>query len=82
MTRQYQIPQQTMKEAWKLVKANKGAAGIDGQTIEDFEEDVDNNLYKIWNHMTSGSYFPPRANCVHTQKLRRQAHVRHTDCFR
>ncbi len=68
MTRQYQIPQQTMKEAWKLVKANKGAAGIDGQTIEDFEEDVDNNLYKIWNHMTSGSYFPPAVRTVYIPK--------------
>lgn len=68
MTRQYQIPQLTVKEAWKLVKANKGAAGIDGQTIEDFEEDLENNLYKIWNRMTSGSYFPPAVRTVYIPK--------------
>ncbi len=68
MTRQYEIPQPTMKEAWKQVKANKGAAGIDGQTIEDFEEDLDNNLYKIWNRMTSGSYFPPAVRTVYIPK--------------
>lgn len=68
MTRQYQIPQQMMKDAWKLVKANKGAAGIDGQTVEDFEKDAENNLYKIWNRMTSGSYFPPAVRTVYISK--------------
>jgi retron-type reverse transcriptase len=38
-------------EAYKSVKANKGAAGVDGQSIEDFEVDLKNNLYKIWNRM-------------------------------
>jgi group II intron reverse transcriptase/maturase len=46
-------------EAYKLVKANKGAAGIDGQSITDFEEGLKDNLFKIWNRMSSGSYFPP-----------------------
>lgn len=46
-------------EAYKRVKANKGAAGADGQSIEEFEMDLRNNLYKLWNRMSSGSYQPP-----------------------
>lgn len=44
--------------AFEKVKANKGGAGVDGVTIEDFEKDLKNNLYKIWNRMSSGAYFP------------------------
>jgi len=46
-------------EAYKRVKANKGAAGVDGQSLAEFEENLGNNLYKIWNRMSSGSYFAP-----------------------
>jgi len=46
-------------EAYKRVKANKGAAGADGQSIEEFERDLQSNLYKLWNRMSSGSYYPP-----------------------
>jgi len=46
-------------KAYKLVKANKGAAGVDGQTIAMFDADLKNNLYKLWNRLASGSYFPP-----------------------
>ena len=46
-------------EAYKRVKSNKGAAGVDEQSIEGFERDLGNNLYKLWNRMSSGSYFPP-----------------------
>lgn len=46
-------------EAYKRVKANKGAAGADGQSIEEFEMDLQSNLYKLWNRMSSGSYYPP-----------------------
>ncbi len=46
-------------EAYKRVKANQGAAGVDEQTIADFERDLKGNLYKTWNRMSSGSYFPP-----------------------
>ena len=45
--------------AWLKVKANGGTGGVDGKSIADFEEDLENNLYKIWNRMASGSYFPP-----------------------
>jgi group II intron reverse transcriptase/maturase len=51
-------------EAYKAVKSNKGAAGVDGQTIERFEADLGGNLYKIWNRMSSGSYFPPPVRAV------------------
>jgi RNA-directed DNA polymerase len=46
-------------EAYKRVKANQGAAGVDEQSIADFERNLKRNLYKIWNRMSSGSYFPP-----------------------
>ncbi len=52
------ISKRQVWEAYKLVKANKGAAGVDGQTIEVFEEDLKGNLYKLWNRLSSGSYFP------------------------
>lgn len=51
-------------KAFKLVKENKGSAGVDGQTIEVFEKDLKNNLYKLWNRMSSGSYFPPPVKAV------------------
>jgi retron-type reverse transcriptase len=52
------ITKRQVWEAYKRVKANKGAAGVDGQTIEKFTEDLQDNLYKLWNRLTSGSYFP------------------------
>ena len=55
-------------EAYKLVKANKGSAGVDGQSIAAFEEDLKNNLFKIWNRMSSGSYFPPPVRRVDIPK--------------
>jgi RNA-directed DNA polymerase len=51
-------------EAYKRVKENKGAAGVDEQSIEDFEKRLKKNLYKIWNRMSSGSYFPPPVRTV------------------
>jgi len=53
------IAKRDVFEAYKRVKANQGAAGVDGQSIEEFEKDLGNNLYRIWNRMSSGSYFPP-----------------------
>ena len=60
----YQISKQVVVDAWKHVKANKGAAGVDSETISDFEENLKDNLYKIWNRMSSGSYFPPSVKTV------------------
>lgn len=62
------ITKQLVWEAYKQVKANKGAAGVDGQSIEDFEADLKNNLYKIWNRMSSGTYFPPPGRAVQIPK--------------
>lgn len=55
----WSIPKRLVWEAYKRVKANRGAAGVDDQSIEEFESDLQNNLYKLWNRMSSGSYFPP-----------------------
>jgi len=55
----FDISKQEVWEAYLKVKANKGAAGVDGQSIEDFDKDLKNSLYRVWNRMSSGSYFPP-----------------------
>jgi RNA-directed DNA polymerase len=60
----FSISKQVVFEAYKRVKANQGAAGVDGESISDFEQDWKNNLYKIWNRMSSGSYFPPPVRLV------------------
>ena len=64
----FKIPKREIWEAFKRVKANQGAAGVDGQTIADFEADLSNNLYKLWNRMSSGSYFPPPVRRVDIPK--------------
>ena len=53
----FNIDKKLVYEAYKAVQSNGGAAGVDGQTIEQFEADLKSNLYKIWNRMSSGSYF-------------------------
>ena len=63
-TKSFEIPKIAVMQAYEKVKANKGAAGIDGQSIEAFEENLKDNLYKLWNRMTSGSYFPPPVKAV------------------
>jgi len=55
-------------EAYKAVKSNRGAAGVDGQTIEQFDANLKGNLYRIWNRMSSGSYFPPPVKAVSIPK--------------
>ncbi len=62
------IPKREVWEAFKRVKANQGAAGVDGQSIEDFEANLSGNLYKLWNRMSSGSYFPPPVRRVDIPK--------------
>ena len=64
----YDIPKREVWEAYKKVRANQGAAGVDGQTISDFEADLENNLYKLWNRLSSGSYFPPPVRRVDIPK--------------
>src|ERR1700730_6020592 len=64
----FPIPKREVWEAFKRVKANQGAAGVDGQSIADFEGDLSNNLYKLWNRRSSGSYFPPPVKRVDIPK--------------
>jgi len=64
----FDIPKREVWEAFKKVKANQGAAGVDGQTVAEFEADLPNNLYKLWNRMSSGSYFPPPVRRVDIPK--------------
>jgi RNA-directed DNA polymerase len=64
----FEISKWEVWEAWKKVKANKGAPGVDGCSIEEFEKDLRSNLYKIWNRMSSGSYFPPPVRAVEIPK--------------
>ena len=64
----YGIAKRTVWEAYQQVKANRGAAGIDDETIEMFERNLSGNLYKLWNRMSSGSYFPPPVKQVQIPK--------------
>jgi len=60
----FMIDKRRVYEAYKAVRSSKGGAGVDGQTIEAFEADLKGNLYRIWNRMSSGSYFPPPVRAV------------------
>lgn len=60
----FSISKVVVVEAYKKVKANKGTAGVDEQSITDFEKNLKDNLYKIWNRMSSGTYFPPAVRTV------------------
>ena len=60
----FEISKRVVWEAYLRVKANKGAAGVDGQTIEQYEQDLKDNLFKLWNRLSSGSYFPPPVKAV------------------
>jgi len=64
----FSIEKRRVYEAYKAVKSNRGAAGVDGQTLEMFETDLAGNLYKIWNRMSSGTYFPPPVRAVSIPK--------------
>jgi RNA-directed DNA polymerase len=64
----FAIPKSMVWEAYRRVAANKGAPGVDGQALEAFEADLRDNLYVIWNRMSSGSYFPPPVRAVEIPK--------------
>ena len=64
----FKIPKREVWEAFKRVRANQGAAGVDGQSIAEFEADLRNNLYMLWNRLSSGSYFPPPVRRVDIPK--------------
>jgi len=64
----FQISKQEVWDAWIKVKGNKGAPGVDGQSIAAFGEDLKGNLYKVWNRMSSGTYFPPPVMAVEIPK--------------
>ncbi len=67
-TKPFRISKRLVYEAWKRIKANGGAHGVDSVSIEQFESDLSGNLYKIWNRMSSGSYFPPPVRRVEIPK--------------
>jgi len=64
----FDVSKRDVWEAYKRVKANRGAAGVDGQSITEFEENLSGNLYKLWNRLASGSYFPPPVRRVEIPK--------------
>jgi RNA-directed DNA polymerase len=64
----FEISKWEVWEAYRQVKANKGAPGVDKVTMEDFETDLRGNLYRIWNRMSAGSYFPPPVKAVEIPK--------------
>lgn len=66
--KQFVISESVVRAAFERVKANKGAAGIDEQSVEQFEQNLESNLYKIWNRMSSGTYFPPPVKGVEIPK--------------
>lgn len=68
MTKHFDISKEVVHQAYLKVKANKGAAGVDGESIAEFEKNLEGNLYKIWNRMSSGTYFPPAVRNVEIPK--------------
>ena len=64
----FEISKRAIWEAWEKVKANRGAPGVDGVTVAEFESDLKNNLYKIWNRLSSGTWFPPPVRAVEIPK--------------
>lgn len=64
MTKPFEIPKALVWKAFQRVRSNGGCAGSDYETLEEFERDLSNNLYKLWNRMVSGCYFPPSVKAV------------------
>jgi len=67
-TKPFSISKKSVMAAWERVKRNKGSSGIDKESIEDFESNLKDNLYKLWNRMSSGTYFPPPVMAVEIPK--------------
>ena len=67
-TKPFCISKKSVMAAWVRVRSNKGSAGVDKQSLEDFESNLKDNLYKIWNRMSSGTYFPPPVKGVEIPK--------------
>ena len=67
-TKPFSISKKSVMVAWERVKANNGSYGIDEESIQDFEKNLKDNLYKIWNRMSSGAYFPPPVKAVEIPK--------------
>jgi RNA-directed DNA polymerase len=67
-TKPFEIPKRLVWESYQRVKANRGAAGIDAVSIDEFDRDRSRNLYRIWNRLSSGSYFPPAVKAVSIPK--------------
>lgn len=67
-TKPFIISKQSVMAAWEKVRANKGASGVDEQSIKDFEKDLKDNLYRLWNRLSSGTYFPPPVRSVEIPK--------------
>ena len=67
-TKPFSISKKSVMAAWERVKANKGSYGVDEESIQDFEKNLKDNLYKIWNRMSSGAYFPPPVKAVEIPK--------------
>jgi group II intron reverse transcriptase/maturase len=74
-TKPFEISKWVVQEAYEKVKANKGSAGIDRQSIKDFDENLKDNLYKLWNRMSSGTYFPPPVKAVKIPKKNKGVRV-------
>jgi RNA-directed DNA polymerase len=76
MGKSYDIPKRLVWDAWLKVKENGGAAGADGVTVEQFEEDLSGNLFRLWNRMSSGSYFPGPVRAVEIPKKGKKGGIR------
>ncbi len=74
-TKSYRISKKSVVVAWERVKVNKGSYGIDEQSIRDFNKELKDNLYKIWNRMSSGTYFPPAVKAVEIPKSETQTRL-------
>jgi hypothetical protein len=67
-TKSFCISKKSVMAVWERVKENKGTYGVDLESLEDFEENLKDNLYKLWNRMSSGSYFPPAVRGIEIPK--------------